>query len=177
MAIPLVEGGIKETIDRQNNIITDESAQCTILPHQLKHMSAYNKVLCGCECWISSKGMHFYLLPWREHYLKKLKTRVITHTIEGLVVWKFVFLKPKRMLWGHMGIISTKRHQLWPWKKYPPSHLINMCCPTGSMCYEIVTNIEVFSYPVKNWTNMKLKTCPTIIFMTTYYYQAILWKE
>ena len=95
MAIPLVEGGIKETIDRQNNIITDESAQCTILPHQLKHMSAYNKVLCGCECWISSKGMHFYLLPWREHYLKKLKTRVITHTIEGLVVWKFVFLKPK----------------------------------------------------------------------------------
>ena len=29
--------------------------------------------MCGCECYISAKGIHSSLLSWRDMYLKKFK--------------------------------------------------------------------------------------------------------
>ena len=38
-------------------------------------MTLRYKVMCGCECCISSKSMHSYLLTWRDHRLKQLKDK------------------------------------------------------------------------------------------------------
>ena len=35
-------------------------------------MSAWYKVMCGCECCISAEIIHSSLLSWRDHYLRKL---------------------------------------------------------------------------------------------------------
>ena len=32
--------------------------------------------MCGCECCVSAKNMHSYLLTWRDYNLKHLKDRI-----------------------------------------------------------------------------------------------------
>ena len=44
-----------------------------MLPPQLMNMNSQYKVMCGCECCISRKSMHYYLLIWSDSCLKHLK--------------------------------------------------------------------------------------------------------
>ena len=44
------DDGIKEAIDEENNIIISDYTLRTLLPSQLKQISAQYKVVCGCEC-------------------------------------------------------------------------------------------------------------------------------
>ena len=66
-------GVLKETRDADKNIITSDSIICNILPPQLKKVSAWYKVMCGCDCLIYAKTMHLYFLTWTDHHLKQLK--------------------------------------------------------------------------------------------------------
>ena len=63
--------GLKDTRDEDDNIIISDSILHSILPPQLKQMSARYKVMCGCECCISAKYIHSSLISWRDRYLKK----------------------------------------------------------------------------------------------------------
>ena len=65
-------GGIKEARDEDDNIIISDSTVRSLLPPQLKQMSASYKIICGCECCISAKSIHSSLLSWRDRHLKKL---------------------------------------------------------------------------------------------------------
>ena len=65
--------GFNEAIYADNDIIISDSMLRTILPPQLKNMSAKYKVVYGCECFISSKIIHLLLLLWCGSYFKKLK--------------------------------------------------------------------------------------------------------
>ena len=67
------DGGIKDARDEDDNIIMSDSKLSSLLPPQLKQMSAQYKVMCGCECCNSAKSIHLSLLSWRDGYLKKLK--------------------------------------------------------------------------------------------------------
>ena len=73
MVIPPEEGGLKEVIDVDNNIISSDSTLNNISPPQLKKMTSQYKVMWGCECLISSKSMHSYLLTCQYSCLKYLK--------------------------------------------------------------------------------------------------------
>ena len=44
------DGGIKDSMDEDENIIISNYTLRSLLPPQLKHMSAQYKVMCGCEC-------------------------------------------------------------------------------------------------------------------------------
>ena len=57
----------------KTNIIIIDYVIRLILPDQLKKVSVCHKAVCGCECFISDKGVHSYLLTWRYSYLNKLK--------------------------------------------------------------------------------------------------------
>ena len=70
------EGRINESRDADNNIIISDSTLRNILPSQLKKMTSRYKVMCGCECFISSKSMHSSLLTRRDCCLKHLKDRI-----------------------------------------------------------------------------------------------------
>ena len=66
-------GVLKESRDAENNIIVSDSTLRSLLPPQLKKMSSRYKVVCGCECFISAKGIHSSLFSWRDRYFEKLK--------------------------------------------------------------------------------------------------------
>ena len=63
-------GGIKDVRDEHENIIISDSTFRSLLPPQIKQISARYKVICGCECCISDKSIHSLLLSWRDRYLK-----------------------------------------------------------------------------------------------------------
>ena len=65
------DGGLKETREEDDNIIISDSTLRSLLPPQLKQISAQYKVMCGCECYISAKSIHSSLLSWRDRYSKK----------------------------------------------------------------------------------------------------------
>ena len=66
------DGGLNYARDKNGKIIISDSALRSLLPPQLKKMSARYKIMCGCECCISAKSIHSSLLSWRERYLKKI---------------------------------------------------------------------------------------------------------
>ena len=52
------DGGIKDARDEDGKIIISGSTLRALLPQQLKQMSARYKIMCGCDCCISAKGIH-----------------------------------------------------------------------------------------------------------------------
>ena len=87
-----------------------------MIPPQMNNMSTNHKVVYGSECCISIRMMHSYLLTRRDNWLKNLKNRVTTCTLEGLVKLQAIFLEYIRIRWCHMIVISTKKHHTWPWE-------------------------------------------------------------
>ena len=67
------DGGIKDARDEDVKIIISDSTLRSLLPPQLKQMSARYKVMCGFECCISAKIIYSSLLSWHDRYLEKLK--------------------------------------------------------------------------------------------------------
>ena len=76
MVSPPEEGGLKEARDSYNHIIISDSTLRNILPPQLKNMTPQYKVICGCDCCISSKVMNSSLLTWRNYRLKHLRDKI-----------------------------------------------------------------------------------------------------
>ena len=70
------DGGLKDARDEDGKSIISDSTLRSLLPPQLKQMSARYKIMCGCECYISAKSIHSSLLSWRDRYLKKLKDQI-----------------------------------------------------------------------------------------------------
>ena len=69
------DGGIKDARYEDGNIVISDYTLRSLLPPQLKKMSALYKVMCGCECCISAKSIHSSLLSWSDRYLKKHNDR------------------------------------------------------------------------------------------------------
>ena len=72
MVSPLEEGGIKEAIYAENNIIIIDYKLQSILPPQLYKMSTQYKVRCGCELCVSAKIINSPLISLRDCYFRKL---------------------------------------------------------------------------------------------------------
>ena len=73
-----------------------------------------------------------------------------------------------------MVIIDIQHQHSWPWKQCVPFLMINIWCLTGSVCYIVVLNFQVFLYAIKNQVGMKQTRVPQYVFMSTYYYHAVL---
>ena len=56
------DGGLKDARVKYGKIIISYSTLCSLLPPQLKQMSARYKIVCGFECYISAKSIHSSLL-------------------------------------------------------------------------------------------------------------------
>ena len=78
-------GGLKDAMDEDGKIIISDSTLRSLLPPQLKQMSARHKIMCGCECCISSKSIHSSLLSWSDRYLKNSRIKAKMPKAEGLV--------------------------------------------------------------------------------------------
>ena len=56
------DGGIKDSRYEENNIIISDYTLRSLLPTQLKQISARYKVMYGCECYISDKSVNSSLI-------------------------------------------------------------------------------------------------------------------
>ena len=63
------DGGMKDARDEDGKIIISDSTLRSLLPPQLKQMSARYKVMCGCECCIYDQSNYALLISWRDRYL------------------------------------------------------------------------------------------------------------
>ena len=79
------DGGLKDARDEYGKIIISDSTLISLLPPQLKQMSARYTIMCGCECCISAKSIHSSLLSWRDRYLKNSSIKAKMLKAEGLV--------------------------------------------------------------------------------------------
>ena len=73
-----------------------------------------------------------------------------------------------------MVVISTKWHQPWLRQQCVPFHLLNMIFLTGNLCYIIVPNVQVLSYPVNNKTGMTQTHFQQKSLTSTEYYYTVL---
>ena len=73
------DGGLKYSRDGYGKIIVSDSTLLSLLPPQLKQMSARYKIMYGCECCISAKSIHSSLLSRRDRYLKnsRIKSKML----------------------------------------------------------------------------------------------------
>ena len=69
------DGGLKDARDENGNIIISDYTLRSLLPPQLKQMSARYKIMCGCECCIYAKSIHSSFISWSDRYLKKIKDK------------------------------------------------------------------------------------------------------
>ena len=69
---------------------------------------------------------------------------------EGLLKYKIIYLKPKIMLYDLMVVIFTIPLQTWQCQKYVPVLLNIIIYRTVSLCYVVVINSQVLSYPVRS---------------------------
>ena len=91
--------------------------------------------------------MHNYFLTWHGWYMNKLKDKIhndINRIPEKL---QLLLLKPIRMLYCNMLDMYTKQQDACQWQNYVPLRKINILCITGNICYDIVKNVQVLSYP------------------------------
>ena len=82
-------GGLKEARYEYDNIIISDSTLRSLLPPQLNFFSSIYKVMCGCECCISTRSMHS---SWRDCYLKKSRISSRILKTEGLGRKKIVYI-------------------------------------------------------------------------------------
>ena len=58
------DGGLKYARDENGKIIINDSTLRLLLTPQLKQMSAFYKIMCGCECCISALRILAFILEF-----------------------------------------------------------------------------------------------------------------
>ena len=79
------DGGLKDARNEDGKIIISDSTLRSLLPPQLKQMSARYKIMYGCECCISAKSIYSSFLSWRDKYLKNSRIKAKMLKVEGMV--------------------------------------------------------------------------------------------
>ena len=117
---------------------------------QLKNMTSWYKVVCGCEWFISTKIMHWSLLSQRRSYLKNLNIKVVMQKIEGLMKFPIKFLRHIKIMSCHMVSIYSKQYMIWIWKKCVHINHQNMHYHIWNVFCVVVNNVHVFISQVQN---------------------------
>ena len=151
MVSPPEEGSIKEAIDTDNNIIVYGSTLQSILPPQLKKMSAHYKVMCGCEWYISAKSINSLPL-WGHSYLRKIKdicqnaqNRRSDENSNGL-------FETYKNTWCLIVDIYMQQQLTWLWLQCVHIHHPNMHWHTVNVCYVIVLIDRLLIFHTNNNT-------------------------
>ena len=78
-------GGLKDSMDEDGKIFISDSTLRSLLPPQLKQMSACYKIMRGCEYCISAKSIHSSFLFLRDTNSKNYRIKDKMLKTEGLV--------------------------------------------------------------------------------------------
>ena len=112
-------------------------------------MSAWYKVMCGCEYCIYDKSIHSSLLSWHDRYLKNSKIKSKIPITEGLVKKKISNMKHIKIQWCHMGVIFMPNNLIW--LRLQCVHILSMIIHyhTGNVYCGAVLNVHVSIFLTK----------------------------
>ena len=165
MVSPPEEVVLKEAIDAYNNIIIIDSNSWNIIPYELKYMTSLYKVMCGCECSISTKIMHSSLLSWRERFLKNLRIKVVMRKTEGLVKWKIFYLIHIKIMSRHMVSICFKQYLIWRGQQFVHIHHKIMRHHIRNVSCVVVCNVHGLIIQVQNQISTIQHLSPEYVFV------------
>ena len=143
MVIPIEEGGLHEATKKYGNIIISDTTLRKILPPQVKNMTSWYKVMCGCECWINDKSLYSSLLKWRDCHMEHLKYKI--HNVQNSRSGELSshFYDTYKMQWNRMADTFIVMMQICIWELcVPVSHII-LGYHTGNVFYAVVRNAQV----------------------------------
>ena len=109
-------------------------------------MSSRYKVMCGCECCISSKSMHSSFISWRDRYLKKSRMSAKMIKTEGLGKEQITYMKLIKIQSCHTGIIFTLNHMTLQRQQCAHTHIQIMRCHTGNVYCGVVPNVQALTF-------------------------------
>ena len=115
--------------------------------HPNSKMASRYKVMCGCECCISSKIIHSSLPSWHDHYLKK--SQVSQPKCSKQKVWgksKFAYMIIIKMQSCHIGVIFTPKHMTWQRQQCVHTQSQIMCYHTGNFYCDVVPNVQALIF-------------------------------
>ena len=168
------DGDLKDDRDEDDNIVISDSTFHSLLPPQLKQMSARYKVMCSCECCISDKIIHLSLLSWRDRYLEKLKDQshndqnrsssekshhiYETYKNTGMSHGRHIYAKAYDMSQATMCAYTQSGHALPHWK------YVLRCCsdfPFINIPYQEIDNHNSETTPSINFRIYHIIVCCT----------------
>ena len=143
------DGGLKEAIDAENNIIISYSTLRSILPPHFKNIYQDTK-----SCVVVSV---VYLLkvyiPHPYHgvivILKNSRIKSKMLKTEGLGENQIAYMKHMKIRSCHMGVIFTPNHIIWKRQKRVCSHSQIIRYHTGNLYCNVVQNFQVLIFLTK----------------------------
>ena len=104
-------------------------------------MSSRYKVMCGCECCISTKNMHSSLLLWRDRYLEKPKDLRQNYQNRRSGKNQITYMKLIKIQSCHMGVIFKPKHMTCQRQQCVLNHILIMRYHTGNVYWDVVPNV------------------------------------
>ena len=129
--------------EKNGNIIISDTKLRNILPPKVKNTTYRYKVMCGCECCITAKSLHSYLLTWNGRHMKHLKEKSKTRKTGGLENYQVVSMKHIKMQWNCMADTFIVLLYIWLWQKCVLASQKIMDYHTGNLYYDVVRNDQV----------------------------------
>ena len=106
-------------------------------------MSAYYKVMCGCECYTSAKIIHSSFISWRDRYLKNSRIKAKILKAERLVRKHITYIQHIKIQWCHMGVIFIPKHLIWQMRQCALILILIMHFHNGNMYCGVVMTVHV----------------------------------
>ena len=113
-------------------------------------MSERYKVICGCECCISSKIIHSLLLSWRDCYMKNIKDIIQNEQNRRSGEMNNDLFEHIKNLLCCMGVIYMQHHLTRTWLQCVHIHHPNMHFHTGNEFCVVVLIYHVLIFQTKN---------------------------
>ena len=138
-------------------------------------MTSQYKVMCGCECFISSKIMHSSLLSWCERFWKNLNIISIICTKQK-VWWKCltVYLRHIKILPCQMESICFRTHLICQWQQFIHMYHQNIHYQIVNLFCIVVRNVQGLIFQVHNQISTINMLVPPYVFMCINTFQFAL---
>ena len=135
--------GLKYYRYEYDNIIISDSTLCSLLPPQLIQMSAQYKVMCGCECCITTRSIYSTFLSWHDRLSEKLKDKSQNSQSRRSGEKSHHIYNTYKTQWCHMGVIFFPKHLIW--KMLQCAHILGLIMHfyTGNMYFGVVLNFHL----------------------------------
>ena len=118
--------------------------------------------------------MHSSFLTCHDCHLEKLKEQSHNTQIRRSGEIASRIFETYKIMYNLMVVIFTTRPQTWPWLQGFPVAILIMGYCTGNVCYIVVINYQVLSYPFRSQIKIQQTRFQQFVFLNQIFLKVIL---